>query len=332
MPPRRQSMLVLSFLLSIGCSSGPGGSPGGTAGQGATAGQGGTAGQGSAGQSGTAGQGSAGQSGAAGAASGGSGGSSAGSTGSGGVVGTAGASPDGSVGEDGAAGSQGGSGGTGPSAGPFNCSLVIGLFTTSQWFNGTNPGGASKSFLQQTGIDATKWEGKTQKYSYVEKWADPTNAVWDVAIANACTTNSTTPDRVVFVGFSPYNSGTDQDYAKYHPGGADQASWETTLNTVIATIKTKFPGVKEIDILTMGRAPGNVLCSNNNDPDTIIPAFEDAAYDAVAAASNGFVKEGPKYFVPDCANSYIFANDSDYTTTGANSLAMQLATYYIAHP
>ncbi len=322
-------MLVLSFLLSIGCSSGPGGGQGGTAGQGATAGQGGTAGQGSAGQG--AGQGSAGQSGAAGAASGGSGGSSAGSTGSGGVAGTAGASPDGSVG-DGAAGSQGDSGGTGPSAGPFSCSLVIGLFTTSQWFNGTSPGGASKSFLQQPGIDATKWEGKTQKYSYVEKWADPTNAVWSVAIADPCTTNSTTPDRVVFVGFSPYNAGTDADYAKYHPGGADEMSWETTLNTVIATIKTKFPSVKEIDILTMGRAPGNVLCSNNNDPDTIIPAFEDTAYETVAAASNGFVKVGPKYYVPDCATSYIYANDSDYTTTGANSLATQIATYYVAHP
>ena len=335
MRPRRQSMLVLSFLLSIGCSSGPSGNPG-TAGQGGNAGQGGTAGQvGTAGQGGTAGQdGTAGQSGGAGAAGGGSGGSSGGSGGAGtaGVAGTAGASPDGSAGEDGAAGSQGGSGGTGPSAGPFTCSLVIGLFTTSQWFNGTNPGGASKSLLQQTGIDATKWEGKTQKYSYVEKWADPTNAVWNVAIANPCTTNSTTPDRVVFVGFSPYNAGTDQDYAKYHPGGADQASWETTLNTVIATIKTKFPSVKEIDILTMGRAPGNVLCANNNDPDTIIPAFEDAAYAAVAAASNGFVKVGPQYFVPDCATSYIYANDSDYTTTAANSLAMQIATYYIAHP
>jgi hypothetical protein len=331
-------MVALSLFLLFGCSGNQGTPKGGTGGAGAGGGAGQSAGMAGAGGStaGAAGDGPAGSGGGSAGAAGGSGGSSGGGSGgagTGGVAGVGGASPDGGgAGQDGAAGSTGGSGGTGPSPGPFTCNLVIGLFTTSQWFNGTNPGGASKSLLQQDGIDAKKWEGKTQKYSYVEKWADPTNAVWSVAIANPCTTNSTSPDRVVFVGFSPYSPGTDQDYAKYHPGGADQASWETTLNTVIATIKTKFPSVKEIDILTMGRAPGNVLCSNNNDPDTIIPAFEDAAFEAVAAASNGFVKVGPKYYVPDCATSYIYANDSDYTTAGANSLAMQVGAYYIAHP
>ena len=257
-------------------------------------------------KAGAAGAGGAGSSGGSAGVAGGSGGSSgggSGAAGTSGVAGTGGSSPDAGAGQDGAAGSAGGSGGTGPSAGPFSCTLVLGLFTTSQWFNGTDPGGASKTFLQQDGIDAKKWEGKTQKYSYVEKWADPTNSVWNAAVAGPCATNATSPDRVVFVGFSPYAPATDQDYAKYHPGGADQASWETTLKMAVATIKMKFPSVKEIDILTLGRAPGNVLCSNNNDVDTIIPAFEDAAFDAVAAASDGFVKVGPKYYVPDCANS-----------------------------
>jgi hypothetical protein len=81
-----------------------------------------------------------------------------------------------------------------------------------------------------------------------------------------------------------------------------------------------------------GRAPNNTLCPNNNDPDTIILPFEDAAFDAVAAASNGFVKVGPKYFVPDCATSYLYANDSDYTTAAANSLAMQIAPYFVTNP
>jgi hypothetical protein len=39
----------------------------------------------------------------------------------------------------------------------------------------------------------------------------------------------------------------------------------------------KYPSAKEIDILTMGRAPNNMLCSNNNDVDTIIQPYEDAA-------------------------------------------------------
>jgi hypothetical protein len=208
---------------------------------------------------------------------------------------------------------------------------VLGLFTTSQWFNGTMPGGASMTFLQQTGIDATKWEGKLQKYSYIEKWSDPNNGLWTQMTQNACTQNATTPDRAMFVGFSP-GIMADQDYDKYHAMAQDQAGWENQLNLVIANIKAKYPSVKEVDILTMGRAPMNMLCPNNNDIDTIIAPYEDAAFEAVAAASNGFVKVGPKYYVPDCQTSYIFANDSDYTTTAANSLAMQIATYYAAHP
>jgi len=195
--------------------------------------------------------------------------------------------------------------------------MIFGLFTTSQWFNGTNPGGASKTFLQD-GIDATRWEGKMQKYSYAEKWADPKSDLWNLPTQNPCTNNATTPDRALFVGFSPSTK--------------DQPSWEKLLNSVIANIQAKYPSVKEIEILTMGRAPNNMLCSNNNDTDTVIAPYEDAAFQAVADASNGLVHVGPKYYVPDCETSYIFANDTDYTTTAANYIATEVATYYAAHP
>jgi hypothetical protein len=326
---RKTKMIALSLFLSVGCSSG-GGGQGGTAGTGGqVAGQSG----GTAGASGAAGamSATAGSGGGSAGAVGGSAGSAGGSTGTAGAgaAGAGGAAPDGGAGQGGGAGAQAGDSGT--SAGPFSCTLVLGLFTTSQWFNGTNPGGASKTFLQQPGIDATKWEGKLQKYSYIEKWADPANGLWTQMTQDACTTNPTTPDRIMFVGFSP-GIAADQDYGMYHLMTTDQAGWETQLNTVITNIKTKYPSAKEIDILTMGRAPNNMLCANNSDIDTIIAAYEDAAFEAVAAASNGLVKVGPKYYVPDCATSYIFANDSDYTTTGANALAIQLATYYAAHP
>ena len=232
-----------------------------------------------------------------------------GATGGGGVGGASG-------GASGAAG-QGGSGGS-ASVGPFSCTLVLGLFTTSQWFNGTDPGGADKTFLQQDGIDATKWEGKLQKYSFAEKWADPKSDLWTQNTQNACAANSTTPDRALFVGFSPSTK--------------DQAGWEKLLNAVIANVKDKYPSVKAIDMVTMGRAPNNMLCPNNNDVDTVIAPYEDAAFDAVAAASNGLVKIGPKYYVPDCENSYIFANDTDYTTSASNYIATAMATYYVAHP
>jgi hypothetical protein len=340
---RRQSMLALSFSLCLGCSSGSGkpGGPSGGAGNGAagqTAGQsGGMAGAGGS-PSGAAGEMSGTAGGMAGSTGGSMGGSSggstgaAGSTGAGGMAGAGAAgAAGGGAGQSGGGGAQGGSGGTGASAGPFSCTIVLGLFTTSQWFIGAQPGGASKTFLQQDGIDPMKWEGKMTKYSYVEKWADPMSAQWSLMTQNPCATNSTTPDRALFVGFSP-GIPADQDYAKYNAMAKDQAGWETQLNLVINNIKTKYPSVKEIDILTMGRAPNNMLCSNNSDIDTVIAPYEDAAFEAVAAASNGLVKVGPKYYVPDCATSYIFANDSDYTTTASNSLAMQIAAYYAQHP
>jgi hypothetical protein len=341
MRPRKFKLVTLSLFLSLGCSSGsPGGMGHGGAGGGATGGQAGGQSAGTAGGaggmsgSGTAGSGTAGESagtaGSAGGSSGGSGGSGGSSGTAGGAGGMAGVAGTAGAGGGGTAGA-GGAGGTGGSAGPFSCTLVLGLFTTSQWFNGTNPGGASKTFLQQDGIDAKKWEGKLQKYSYIEKWADPMNGLWTQMTQNACATNADTPDRVMFVGFSP-GITADADYAKYHAAAMDQAGWETQLNLVIGNIKTKYPSAKEIDILTMGRAPNNMLCSNNNDIDTIIAPYEDAAFEAVAAASNGLVKVGPKYYVPDCANSYIFANDSDYTTTAANYIATEVAAYYAQHP
>jgi hypothetical protein len=323
-PRRKFKMLLLPLLLSLGCSSGPAAPRGGSGGQGGTAaagsnGQGGTGQAGSSGPGGTAGvDGLGGSVGAPGA--GGSTGA-AGTTGVGGsaAAGVSGGTSGGGAGQDAGTGSQDGGGETGPSAGPFTCNLFLGLFTTSQWFNGTNPGGASKTFLQQPGIDATKWEGKLQKYSYVEKWADPQNALWSLTTANPCATNPTTPDRVLFVAFSP-----DTKH--------DQPTFQALIEKVITNIKTKYPSAKEIDILTMGRAPGNVMCANNSDTDTVIGAYEDDAFQAIADASNGLIKVGPKYFVPDCQNSYIFANDTDYTTSAANSLAIQNATYYAAHP
>jgi hypothetical protein len=310
MSPRRKfKMLLLPLLLSLGCSNGTAVSRSGGGGQGGT-GQAGSSPGGTAGVDGLGGSvGAAGIGGSAGV------GGSAGA----GAAGAGGSSDGGGAGQDGATDSHDGAAGAGPSAGPFACNMVLGLFTTSQWFNGTNPGGATKTFLQQPGIDATKWEGKMQKYSYVEKWADPMNALWSLTTANPCATNPTSPDRVLFVAFSP-----DTKH--------DQPTFQALVEKVIANIQAKYPSAKEIDILTMGRAPGNMMCANNNDKDTVIGAYEDDAFQAIADGSNGLIKVGPKYYVPDCENSYIFANDTDYTTSAANSLAIQNAMYYAAHP
>jgi hypothetical protein len=341
---KRRTGVLFAYLVATGCSSSGGNGnyvaakTSGTSGGGAGAtsgdeafsdspppGSGSIASSGSIPSSGSvAASGTPAQTGSSSGAQGGSGSGSS-TTGSATSGEGSGASGDsGSMGVSGAGtGSTSGvaSSGSGAAAGPFTCNLVLGLFTTSQWFNGTNPGGATKDFLMD-GVDATKWESKTLKYSYIEKWIPANSTNWNLTTNNPCAVNSTMPDRVVFVGFSPGTTSMDQT----------QAGWETLLNGMIATIRMKYPSVKEIDLLTMGRAPNNTLCANNNDVWTVIPAYEDAAYAAVAAASTTFpIVVGPKYYVPDC-NSYEFANDTDYTVAGSNAIAQQLATYYAAHP
>ncbi len=344
---KRRTGVLFAYLVATGCSS-SGGNGGymmaktsGTSGGGAGAtsgepsdspppGSGSIASSGSIPSSGSvAVSGTPAETGSSSGAQGDSGSSTTGSATSGEASGESGAS--GSMGASGASGASGAgtgatsgaasSGSGAATAGPFTCNLVLGLFTTSQWFNGTNPGGATKDFLMD-GVDTTKWESKTLKYSYIEKWIPANSTNWNLTTNNPCAVNSTMPDRVVFVGFSPGTTANDQT----------QAGWVTLLNQMIATIRMKYPSVKQIDMLTMGRAPNNMLCANNNDVWTVVPAYEDAAYAAVAAASTSFpVVVGPKYFVPDC-NSYEFANDTDYTIAGSNAISLQLATYYMAHP
>ncbi len=94
----------------------------------------------------------------------------------------------------------------------------------------------------------------------------------------------------------------------------------------------KFPSVKEIDILTMSRAPNNMLCKNNNDPWTVVAPSVDQAIQTVADKSGGLVVVGPKYYVPDCNTSYSFPNDTDFTKSADTFIANTLAAYYKAHP
>jgi hypothetical protein len=317
-----RTRLLISLLVATGCSSEP--STGGQ--MGTASGNGGAAsGSTSGGTSPSAGSASgvvAATSGVVPAASGNTtptSGSTSSGAGSGASM-TSGASSGATSGSVSSSGSTP-DGGTNVGAGPFTCNMVLGLFTTGQWFSGMGGAGwgATTPLIKYPGIDTTKWEGKTQKYSYIETWVPAGSANWNIAVSNPCAQNAMAPDRVVFV-------------AHHQPWNTTQAQWQTLLDSVIATIKTKYPSAKEIDILTMGRAPMNMLCANNNDQYTIISPAEDMAFQAVADASAGMVKVGPKYFVPSCAGSYIIANDTDYTTAASNSLAMQLATYYIAHP
>jgi hypothetical protein len=341
---RGPAALACAFLLGLGAcgkstsapTDGGGGAGGGS--QGGVAG-GGTAGSGRGGAGGAANVGgvvgSGGESGQDGVGGGGHPGGTAGSDdggGSGGVAhgGSGGGGSSGAVGSAGSgngggtAGRAGGGGAGGQAvdagrdvseAGAFVCNLVIGNSTTQQWFDG--------GFLTHAGIDATHWEMYWVAHHYLDSWANPADAGWTTPLdmGHACASDSTTPDRVIFiVTFAP----------PYPP----ESTYQTDLTSIVDNIKTKYPSAKRIELMTLIRAPGNsgTACSGQANNEQSIPPAEDDAIAAVAAAPAfaGLVFAVPPAYVPSCSD--FIADAPQYTTAGATDIAGVYGAYYAAHP
>jgi len=295
-----RSGLSALCLMVIGCAQSPGtrgtSGPGGSGGS-AVSGSGGSAVSGSGGSAVAGGGGTtgdvAGGGGSAGA-TGGAGGTTA--SGTGGTAVTDAAPP-----EDSADG-----GASGRDAGPtmpqsFTCSLIMGAGQTLQWFNG--------GF--ESAVGTAKWEIKATDNTYTEAWANPANAFWNLAVLSPCATNATMPDRVLFVVYSKTITA--------------EADWETQINKVMANIKTKFPSVKQIDLLSMVRGPEDKICGTA--VATVVSAAQDQAAQAVADSSGGMIKVGPQYFAPTCA-AFATTNNTNLTPAGAAAVAQMLSAAY----
>jgi hypothetical protein len=309
--------LVMSAAASVsGCGSSPQAkSPVRGAGTGATAGAAGS--PDTSGASGApAPNGGAGD-GAAGASSGASGasGTSAGDTGVAGGAASAGAS--GAAGGDGGAGGAIGAAGSGAAGSvatmgtdgagapkkDFVCTELIGLWVASQWWS-----------TFEKGVDGTKWEFMFQHHGYLEMFADPASPYWNNAVTSQCAMSPKTPDRIVFLPFSLSLNTMDE--------------WVTNLTKVVETLKAKFPGVQRIELMTTLRSPMNMPCANDNDPNTVVPPYVDAAIQQVADASGGLVTVGPKIELTSCS---WWAGGTDLTGAGNTGAGQLLATYYQTH-
>ena len=272
----------------------------GSAGAASAAGGSGGAASGAGGGGATAGSAGSSAAGQGGAATGG-----AGTAGAGGALGGAGAS-----GATGSAGA-GGSGGTGPSfpdPSSFVCNAMLGVSVTGDWYNA--------GF--ETGLDGSKWQLKWRNLTFVEQWADPTNDIWSQAFTSNCANGSSTPDRVIF-------TGVNWTYTT-------EAEWETKLTAVVETLKGKYPALKEIDLMTMLRAPGNNLCGNTNvaaSHEQVVAPFIDQAIAAVVAKYPSLVRAAPPFYAPDCA---VFLPDSPHFADGkAAVVAKVIRDYYATH-
>ncbi len=210
----------------------------------------------------------------------------------------------GSVSRDDASAPTDGNGGAIAATAPFVCSELIGLWVASQWW-----GTFDKA------VDKAHWQFMFQHHGYLELFTDPASPFWKNMIISPCATQSTTPDRVVFLPFSLTLNTLD--------------GWQMQLTKLVETIKGKFPGVRRIEIMTTLRSPGNMLCPNDTDPGTVVPAYVDQAIQAVADQSAGLVTVGPKIAVKDCK---WWAGGTDLTGAGNAGVGQLVADYYSAHP
>jgi hypothetical protein len=161
----------------------------------------------------------------------------------------------------------------GAPAGTFECTQIMGVSVTGDWF------GAGF----EDGIDGSRWQALWRSHAFVELWADPASDLWAEKPQSPCARRSDNPDRVIF-------TGVNWEYKT-------REAWQAKLSAVVDTIRVKYPGVKRIDLLTMLRGPGNRTCGSEM---TVVAPYVDEAVAAVVAGAPGLVFGGPRTQALSC--------------------------------
>jgi hypothetical protein len=282
-------------------------------GSGSSSGTGSSSGS-SGGSSGSSGGGSSTSSGSTSGSSGGSASGSGGSSGSssGGWSGS-GSGGAGDAGNDGGAAADDGGDAAPPSglvaAKDLVCTQLAGNSITYAWFT---------AGFDTSPLDAARFELKataTSGVSYTENWTDPSDPIWSVPLVSPCAASSDNPDRVIYVAVE-WNFTT-------------AAEWKTALDGVLATFKAKYSNLKRFDIMTMLRAPNNMICPGGIDRQVVAP-FIDQAIQMEAQADPTFVVAAPKFYAPDCS---VFQPNSEHPQPSENgAVAKVFQAYYANEP
>ena len=233
------------------------------------------------------------------------------SAGAGGKTETGGAGGSAKGGSASGAGGAGGTtvGGSGgapvdlPTSEDFTCSWVLGITTTGEWY---------KQGFEDV-VDDDRWQVTRIEMGHLEKWADPQHEIWQSPIQSACTKNSKTPDRIVF------------NATKYEWITVDE--FLPAYKAVVENIKTKYPSVKRIDLITYGRAPGNMECVGANRPSySYIKAVQDEAAAMLPGSYPGFVFVAPKWEHKSCSD---FGLCPHVSVEANKTLAKTIGEYFL---
>src|SRR5262245_17632174 len=293
-------LLALGLAACSSQGSGPnGGGGGGSPDAASSSGSGGAAGGGGGGGGTGGGAGSGGGAGGAPALGG--------STGSGGGGAGGGAAGGGGSVDAGGADRGGGADAVGPTG--FVCSQVTAMTLTREWYDA-----GFESF-----VAGDRWQLKAREHGYITEWANPNSDFWNEPIESPCANGSTSPDHVVLtvLSWAPACCVT-------------QPEWDTQINQAIANLKAKYSGLKRIDLMTVIRGAGNMLCPAPPavGETIVIPPELDAALAAAAAQFPNFVFVAPKFEAPNCA---AFSGGGPHLTTAGNTAVARMIASYFAN-
>ncbi|MDX2056060.1 MAG: hypothetical protein SFV15_26905 [Polyangiaceae bacterium] len=201
--------------------------------------------------------------------------------------------------------SSGGAASTPPSE--FTCTLVQGILATAEWYNE----GFEKADGQSWGVTDSRWELRGVHEGMVELWADPNDPIWSEPITSPCASSASNPDRVIFVGLN-------WDYKTVE-------EWKPPLEKVVANLKAKFSNLRQVELATFVRAPGNMGCPNEDTNRLTISPGQDQAIAELAASSQGFVLASPRFEAKACSDYNLPPHPSP---EAAPIWAKMIADYY----
>jgi hypothetical protein len=189
-----------------------------------------------------------------------------------------------------------------PAAGPFTCTLIIGIQATGQWY------GAGFENL----VDNARWEVISVHSAKVEAWANPNDKLWAAKPSSPCAMNAGNPDRILFTGLNWIYDKVEQ--------------WVPPLTASVKNLQAKYPGVKRIELRTFVRAPGNKPCPGGSDYKSFIKPAQDEANEIVAKMFPGLVYVAPKLEVRTCAD--FGGRAPHFSNEGAKAVAKIVADAY----
>ena len=175
---------------------------------------------------------------------------------------------------------------------------------TREWFEA--------GFQQNPGIVDARWQLKAREHGYITEWANPNSDFWNETIESPCSNGSTNPDHVVLtvLSWAPACCVT-------------QPQWDAQITAAINNLKAKYSALKRIDLMTVIRGPGNMLCPTPpaTDETIVIPPELDAALAAAATKFPNLVFVAPKFEAPNCA---AFSGGGPHLTTAGNTAVAKL--------